>query len=184
MTSLDRDTTNHDPATETLARWAELTAAATPGPWRRGDVWQWAVVMPDLFGPDKCAFCHNGKLGPPVWSGDADINGELQPAHKHYDPDPYGADRLVSGPDGLVAGSVSDDEGGIIDPADTAFVAEARAAMPELLAFARDVLKLRSDRVDPPPRPGSSDWISECGFHDCLIDIHRLANRHLGGEHD
>lgn len=44
-----------------------------------------AGVMLDLFGPDRCAYCH---LGAPIRRYRDDINGREMDAHDHTDPEP------------------------------------------------------------------------------------------------
>ena len=93
-----------------------LTAAATPGPWEAGDVWSWAGCGFMGLGADECTLC--ARMGDPVWTGKADINGKRMHAHKHRNPHPYAIDHRTSGPSGLVAGNYDYEEGGIIDPTD------------------------------------------------------------------
>ena len=93
-----------------------LSAAATPGPWEDGDVWNWAGCGFNGNGPDECVLCV--RMGEPVWTGKSDINGKRMQAHKHRNPNPYGAGHRISGPNGTVAGNYDYEEGGIIDPAD------------------------------------------------------------------
>lgn len=104
--------------------------AATDGPWERGEVWQWAGVG---FGngPSKCALC--ARMGDPVWTGRSDINGKRMLAHKHRNPDPWHRDHLISNPHGLVTGNYDYEAGGVIDSADTEFIAHARQDVPKLL---------------------------------------------------
>ncbi|GII63579.1 hypothetical protein Skr01_36640 [Sphaerisporangium krabiense] len=105
--------------------------AASAGPWERGDVYLTAGVgfgMP----PGQCAFC---RLGDPVWSGDANINGRMMPAHRHRDPNPYEPDHKITGSNGeVVAGNYDYEAGGIIEPADTEFIVHARTDVPALVA--------------------------------------------------
>lgn len=131
-----------DPTTEPLDLDAiEARAdAATPGPWERGEVWAWADVMADRFGPNTCGLC--AAYGEPVWTGEVDINGRMMDAHKHRATDPYEPDHVISGPDGVVAGNYDHEDGGIFDPADTEFVVHARSDVP---ALAAEVRRLRGE---------------------------------------
>ena len=97
-----------------------LSAAATPGPWEAGDVWSWAGCGFMGLGADECTLC--ARMGDPVWTGKADINGKRMHAHKHRNPHPYAVDHRISGPNGEVAGNYDYEEGGIIDPADLALI--------------------------------------------------------------
>lgn len=107
--------------------------AATEGPWEPGEVFLHAGVLPERYGPGRCAFCH---LGAPVWEGVRDINGVLMEAHRHRTPEPLGTDYLISGPHGsMVAGGFAGDGGGgILRVEDVQFVVGARADVPDLLA--------------------------------------------------
>lgn len=121
--------------TDRLEHLEALLAAATPGPWERGDVWLRAGVNPERYGPGRCGYCVT--LGAPVWKGRADINGTMMMAHQHRDPTPYGADHEISAPDGLVCGNYDVDTGGVVRAEDAALIVAARNALPDLLAVVR-----------------------------------------------
>lgn len=117
--------------------------AAAPGPWLDGDPWRVAGVGFHHRGPDECAYCH---LGPPVWVGKRDINGEIMQAHRHRSSDPYAPGHVITSIDGgAVAGNYGYEAGGIVDSADQAFIRHAREDIPALLA---EVEKLRSYCAD------------------------------------
>jgi hypothetical protein len=127
---------------EDAVRLAEIEArtnAATPGPWEAGDVWLMAGVVWDadhsrvgVKAGTHCAHCH---LGAPVWSGRANINGTVMPAHRHRSPEPYALEHHISSADGggTVAGNYDYEDGGILRREDAEFVAHARADVPWLL---------------------------------------------------
>ena len=119
-----------------------LTDAATPGPWEAGDVWLWAGCGFMGLGADECTLC--ARMGDPVWTGKADINGKRMHAHKHRNPHPYAVDHRISGPNGEVAGNYDYGEGGIIDPADLALIVwlvnHARA-LADLIEYADDAVR-------------------------------------------
>lgn len=96
-----------------------LSAAATPGPWEAGDVYQMAGCGFVGRGDDECVLC---EWGEPVWRGTTDINGKRMHAHRHRDPTPYAIDHRISSAAGLVAGNYDYEEGGIMDPADLALI--------------------------------------------------------------
>lgn len=121
--------------TDRLDEIDALLDAATPGPWERGDVWAWAGVKPEMFGPGCCAYCE--RMGAPVWTGQADINGTRMLAHKHRDPDPYGTDHEISAEDGLVCGNYDVGSGGVIRAEDAALIAVAPTALRDLVAAVR-----------------------------------------------
>lgn len=135
---------------ERLAEIREREQAATPGPWEPGSVWLVAGLIYDDDGnrvaPDdatRCGFCN---VGEPVWSGQRPINGPTMNAHRHRNPEPWSAENLISAANGdLVAGNFDYEEGGIIAPADTVFVAAAREDVPALLA---EVERLRAELAD------------------------------------
>jgi hypothetical protein len=111
-------------------RWEELRAAlagASPGPWRAG-------------GPTfRCVLDHGpgGRHGAGVcrytFDGWADDYGEVS-RDIGYTPESVSTDRPP-----VVAGTWDYEEGGVKEPADAAFIAAARNALPHLLAE-RDAL--------------------------------------------
>lgn len=116
----------------TLEELRDLSDAATPGPWEVGDPWLIAGILANRFGKDRCAYCSDrGALhGPPVWSGRRDINGTKMQAHVHRSAEPWDEGHRISGPlnNGNplgVAGNYDDEQGGILDPTDAAFIVAA-----------------------------------------------------------
>ncbi len=130
-------------------------AAATAGPWERGDVWLWAGVLPGVYGNERCGLCE--RCGPAVWVGRSDINGKKMLAHKHRNPEPWEPEHHISGPDGTVAGDV-----GISSPTDLAFICGARSDVPELVA---EIERLRQMvallMLVAPKRSDSHDMLCE-----------------------
>lgn len=98
--------------------------AASPGPWEDGDVWGFAGVLPEMFGPGRCTYC---KQSDPAWVGRMDINGEVMDAHRHRVSDPYGVGWFIATVDGTVAD-------GFTRPEDQAFARHAREDIPALVA--------------------------------------------------
>lgn len=162
---------------ERLAEIRDRADAATRGPWEPGMVWLVAGLIWDddhrRADPDKathCGYCHHGE---PVWSGQRNINGTVMNAHRHRASEPYGIEHLISAADGdLVAGNYDYEDGGIIAPADTAFVAAARQDVPDLLT---EVERLRGELADL----AAQNAKTECNFEEfaeCIIpERDRLA---------
>jgi hypothetical protein len=111
-----------------------LEAEATPAPWRAGELRE-APVHPGIGddGQDECVWCAEG---PPVWVGG--VGGH--PTHRHE----VGADHDLYGSEGAqVTGNYGYEEGGIVRPEDTRFLAAARNALPGLLDAADERDRLR-----------------------------------------
>ncbi len=148
-----------------LAEIKALTAAASPEPWEQGTAWLIAQVTFDetqtrevAKGAVRCCYCH---LGEPLWSKPFDLYGSGPvPAHCHRHPDPLGVDRLVSNADGLI---VVDGTSSGATPADIAFIARARTAVPELAAEV-ERLRVRDARLREQLRAQRTDLLEIRGI--------------------
>ncbi|GGZ83138.1 hypothetical protein [Streptomyces rubiginosohelvolus] len=143
--------------------------AATPGPWEPGDVWLTAgLIYSDAWervgdgNATRCAYCH---LGEPAWSGRADINGTVMPAHRHRNPEPYDPGHAVSSSGG---GLVAYEGGGVVRSEDVRFVVSAREHVPALLSEVDGLrlkgaaLRERITALHAPVQHMGQVWCGEC----------------------
>ena len=152
-------------------RLEELLAAATPGPWLRGDVWSLGGVMPERYGDGKCVHCVNVGTEP-VWVGRRDINGTVMLAHRHLVLDPYDTQHAISGADGtLVCGNYDYESGGVVREEDAALVALAPDAVRLLIDMGKAFRRHQAMGYAP-----GEDVQMRRELEDLLARLDRLGN--------
>lgn len=114
---------------ERLAELERLASAATPGPWRVGYPAFRCVLdhAGEAHGRGKCRYSFEG------WrDGEGQVSRDIG-----YGPESVSGDEAP-----VVAGTWDYECGGVREPADAAFIAAARTAVPELVA---EVRRLRAE---------------------------------------
>lgn len=112
-------------------------AAATPGPWGRGDRW-------NVQGASHCTCAP--RYGPLIHEGRMNINGTMMQAHVHQAESPWHPYGIYGAPSATsrwhpVAVVIETDEYGLMDDADADLIAHAPE---DLAALVAEVERLRA----------------------------------------